>query len=158
MGGEFGQWGEWNHDTSLDWHLTQSYFHSGIQRLVEDLNHLYREQPALHVLDLDPRGFRWVDANDGDNSVLSFLRRSEDPDDSVLVILNFTPVLRENYRIGVPQCGSWRELLNSDADAYGGSGKGNGGGVNSENQASHGFPCSINLTLPPLGALFLKKA
>jgi 1,4-alpha-glucan branching enzyme len=157
MGGEFGQWGEWNHDASLDWHLTQSYFHSGIQRLVEDLNHLYREQPALHVLDLDPRGFRWVDANDGDNSVLSFLRRSEDPDDSVLVILNFTPVVRENYRIGVPQCGSWRELFNSDADAYGGSGKGNGGGVNSENQASHGFPCSINLTLPPLGALFLKK-
>jgi 1,4-alpha-glucan branching enzyme len=158
MGGEFGQWGEWNHETSLDWHLTQSYFHSGIQRLVEDLNRLYRDEPALHVFDLDPRGFHWVDANDADDSVLSFLRRSENPDDTVLIVLNFTPVMREGYRLGVPLCGWWRELLNSDADVYGGSGKGNGGGVNSENSESHGYPCSIRLTLPPLGGLYLKKA
>ena len=157
MGGEFGQWGEWNHDTSLDWHLTQSYFHSGIQRLVEDLNRLYREEPALHVLDLEPRGFQWIDANDGESSVLSFLRRGEGPDDNVAIVLNFTPVLRQDYRIGVPQGGWWRELLNSDADVYGGSGKGNGGGVNSQNIESHGFPCSLTLTLPPLGALFLKR-
>ena len=158
MGGEFGQWGEWNHDTSLDWHLTESYFHSGIQRLVEDLNRLYRDEPALHQLDLDPRGFQWVEANDADDSVLTFLRRAENPDDNVLVVLNFTPVMRESYRVGVPQCGWWRELLNSDADVYGGSGKGNGGGLNTEDCESHGFGCSLNLLLPPLGALFLKRS
>ncbi len=157
MGGEFGQWGEWNHDTSLDWHLTESYFHSGVQRLVEDLNRLYREEPALHQLDLDPRGFQWIDANDADNSVLSFLRRAENPDDNVLVVINFTPVVREHYHVGVPQCGWWRELLNSDAEVYGGSGKGNGGGVNAETCDCHGFPCSLDLLLPPLGALFLKR-
>ena len=158
MGGEFGQWGEWNHDTSLDWHLTQSYFHSGIQRLIEDLNRLYREEPALHQLDLDPRGFQWIDANDADNSVLAFLRRAENPEDNVLVVLNFTPIVREHYKVGVPQCGWWRELLNSDADVYGGSGQGNGGGVNAEQCDCHGFPCSIDVLLPPLGALFLKRS
>ncbi len=158
MGGEFGQWGEWNHDTSLDWHLTTSYFHSGIQRLVEDLNRLHRDEPALHQLDLDPRGFQWVDANDADDSVLTFLRRGENPDDTMLIVLNFTPVMRESYRVGVPQCGWWRELVNSDADVYGGSGKGNGGGVNTEDFPSHGYGCSLNLLLPPLGALFFKRA
>ena len=157
MGGEFGQWGEWNHETSLDWHLTQSYFHSGVQRLIEDLNRLHRDEPALHQLDLEPRGFQWVDANDADNSVLSFLRHGENPADSVLVVLNCTPVLRQSYRVGVPQAGWWRELLNSDADVYGGSGKGNGGGVNTENWESHNFAHSLNLCLPPLGALYLKR-
>ena len=158
MGGEFGQWGEWNHETSLDWHLTDAPNHAGIQRLVEDLNRLYREQPALHELDLDPRGFQWIDANDADASVLSFIRRAENQDDCVVVVLNCTPVVREGYRLGVPFGGWWRELLNSDADIYGGSGVGNGGGVRTGDNGCHGFPHCIELKLPPLAALFLKHS
>ena len=158
MGGEIGQWAEWNHDRSIDWHLTENPLHAGIQRLVEDLNRVYRDEPAMHALDLEPRGFQWVDANDAESSVLSFLRKTDNPDETVLVVLNFTPVVRAGYRVGVPQCGWWRELLNSDGDMYGGSGKGNGGGVNAETCDCHGFPASITLTLPPLGALFLKRA
>ena len=156
MGGEFGQWGEWNHEKSLDWHLTDAPNHGGIQRLVQDLNRLYREQPALHELDLDPRGFQWIDANDADASVLSFIRRAENQDDCVIVVLNCTPVVRERYRLGVPFGGWWQELLNSDAEIYGGSGAGNGGGVRTGENGWHGFPHCVELKLPPLGALFLK--
>jgi 1,4-alpha-glucan branching enzyme len=156
MGGEFGQWGEWNHESSLDWHLTESPNHAGIQKLVEDLNRLYREEPALHELDLDPRGFQWIDANDGEASVLSFLRRAENQDDCVAVVMNCTPVLREKYRLGVPFGGWWREMLNSDAEIYGGSGKGNGGGAHTGDNGCHGFPHCLELSLPPLGVLFLK--
>ncbi|MGH9643588.1 MAG: 1,4-alpha-glucan branching protein GlgB [Terriglobales bacterium] len=158
MGGEFGQWGEWNHESSLDWHLTEAPNHAGIQRLVQDLNRLYREEPALHELDLDPRGFQWIDANDADASVLSFIRRAENQDDCVIVVLNCTPVVRERYRMGVPFAGYWRELLNSDGDIYGGSGVGNGGGVNTGDAGCHGFPYCVELKLPPLGALFLKHS
>ncbi|MGZ4831833.1 MAG: 1,4-alpha-glucan branching protein GlgB [Terriglobales bacterium] len=157
MGGEFGQWQEWNHDTSLEWHLLQFADHQGLLRWVQDLNRVYRHEAALHALDIDPRGFEWIDANDGDNSVLTFMRKTEDPNDAIVVALNFTPVPRDNYRVGVPQCGYWRELLNSDAAIYGGSGMGNGGGRQSDTIPWHNKSCSISLTIPPLGALYLKR-
>jgi 1,4-alpha-glucan branching enzyme len=156
MGGEFGQWDEWNHDESLDWHLAEHGPHAGLQRLVADLNRLYRQEPALHELDLDPAGFEWVDANDAAASVLSFLRQPRSAKGSVLVVCNFTPVARHDYRVGVPLPGRWAEILNSDAEQYGGSGRGNGGGVEAEPIPHHGRPFSLNLTLPPLGALFLR--
>ena len=158
MGGEFGQWREWNHDTSLEWHLLQFADHKGILRWIQDLNRVYRNYPALHALDIDPRGFEWIDANDGDNSVLTFVRKTEDPNDTIVVAINFTPVPRYNYRVGVPQCGYWREILNSDLAIYGGSGMGNaGGGCQSDRIAWHNQSCSLALTMPPLGALYLKR-
>jgi len=155
MGGEFGQWREWSHDTSLDWHLMMFPSHQGVQRLISDLNRLYRTEPALHELDCDPRGFEWVDANDADSSVYSFLRKSRSGE-HILIVLNATPVVREDYRIGVPFGGWWRELLNSDSEYYWGSGQGNAGGVMAEVVPSHGREFSLRLRLPPLGALFLK--
>jgi 1,4-alpha-glucan branching enzyme len=155
MGGEFGQWREWSHDTSLDWHLLMFPSHQGVQRLISDLNRLYRTEPALHELDCDPRGFEWVDANDADSSVYSFLRKSRSGE-HILIVLNATPVVREDYRIGVPFGGWWRELLNSDSEYYWGSGQGNAGGVMAEVVPSHGREFSLRLRLPPLGALFLK--
>jgi len=155
MGGEFGQWREWSHDTSLDWHLLMFPSHQGVQRLISDLNRLYRTEPALHELDCDPRGFEWVDANDADSSVYSFLRKSRSGE-HILIVLNATPVVREDYRIGVPFGGWWRELLNSDSEYYWGSGQGNAGGVMAEAVPSHGREFSLRLRLPPLGALFLK--
>jgi 1,4-alpha-glucan branching enzyme len=155
MGGEFGQWREWSHDTSLDWHLLMFPSHKGVQRLISDLNRLYRTEPALHELDCDPRGFEWVDANDADSSVYSFLRKSRSGE-HILIVLNATPVVREDYRIGVPFGGWWRELLNSDSEYYWGSGQGNAGGVMAEVVPSHGREFSLRLRLPPLGALFLK--
>lgn len=155
MGGEFGQWREWSHDTSLDWHLLMFPSHQGVQRLISDLNRLYRTEPALHELDCDPRGFEWVDANDADSSVYSFLRKSRSGE-HILIVLNATPVVREDYRIGVPLGGWWRELLNSDSEYYWGSGQGNAGGVMAEVVPSHGREFSLRLRLPPLGALFLK--
>lgn len=155
MGGEFGQWREWSHDTSLDWHLLMFPSHKGVQRLISDLNRLYRTEPALHELDCDPRGFEWVDANDADSSVYSFLRKSRSGE-HILIVLNATPVVREDYRIGVPFGGWWRELLNSDSEYYWGSGQGNAGGVMAEAVPSHGREFSLRLRLPPLGALFLK--
>ncbi len=157
MGGEFGQWSEWNHDGSLDWHLTQYFEHAGIQRWVADLNLVYSDEPALHVFDNDPRGFEWIDANDADTSVLSFMRKSDRPEDTIVTVLNFTPVVREQYRLGVPGGGYWRELLNSDAQVYGGSGVGNGGGVNSLPDPCHGHASCVELRLPPLGILVLKR-
>jgi len=156
MGGEFGQWNEWNHETSLDWHLLQYDTHRGVQRWVADLNRLYRAEPALHELDFEPAGFEWVDANDAESSVISFLRRGRSPDDVILVVANFTPVVRHGYRVGVPKGGFWRELLNSDAKEYGGSGVGNLGGKDADPVPCHGRPFSLELVLPPLAVIFLK--
>ena len=157
MGGEFGQWREWNHDAGLDWHLLEEGRHAGLQRWVTDLNGLYRAEPALHELDSDPAGFEWIDANDSEGSVITFLRRSASGE-PVLVACNFTPVVRTNYLVGVPEGGYWREIANSDAWMYGGSGEGNLGGADSLPFSVHGRPRSLNLTLPPLACVFLKPA
>jgi 1,4-alpha-glucan branching enzyme len=157
QGGEFGQWREWSHESSLDWHLFQeSPLHGQLQLLVGELNRLYRGEASLHELDVDPAGFEWVAADDVDNSVYAFLRKGRDPARRVLAIFNCTPVPRFNYRVGVPGEGIWAEILNTDAAAFGGSNHGNEGGVEATPVPSHGRPFSINLTLPPLGALFLK--
>jgi len=156
MGGEFAQEAEWNHDHSLDWHLLDDGMHRGVQTLVGDLNRLYRETPALHVFDSEPRGFEWVDASDNEASVLSFLRWGREGDAPVLVVCNFTPVPRESYRIGVPRGGRWVERINTDSRTYGGSGMGNGGAVDAKKVAWHGRPYSLDLTLPPLGTLIFE--
>jgi 1,4-alpha-glucan branching enzyme len=158
MGGEFGQRREWNHDASLDWHLLDEPLHSGVQRWVADLNHFYRDEPAAHRMDFDHHGFEWIDANDSVSSVLSYLRRSGNEADDLIVLCNFTPLVRSNYRVGVPAPGFWREALNSDAVEYGGSGSGNMGGVESTPIPSHGRLQSINITLPPLSVLVFKRA
>jgi 1,4-alpha-glucan branching enzyme len=155
MGGEFGQEREWNHDRSLDWHLLQSPLHAGVCRWAADVNRLYQSLAALHTLDCDPAGFEWVDLHDAENSVLSFLRRG-DAGESVLVAVNFTPVPRAGYRLGVPVGGTWREVANSDAEVYGGSGVGNLGAVDAEELESHGRPYSLPLALPPLGIVMLE--
>jgi 1,4-alpha-glucan branching enzyme len=155
MGAELAQWREWDHDGSLDWHLLAFDRHDGVRRLVTDLNHAYRSEAALHELDLDPAGFEWIDANDADNSVLTFVRRSRDGD-VIAAAFNFTPVPREGYQMGVPHGGSWREILNTDAELYGGSGWGNFGGVEAQASALHGRPWSLRITLPPLGAVFFR--
>jgi 1,4-alpha-glucan branching enzyme len=157
MGCEFGQVREWAHDTSLEWHVLKYRVHSGVQKWVEQLNRVYRDEAGLHELDNDPAGFEWVDANDNGASVLSFLRKGKSPADTVLVVCNFTPVPREKYVMGVPFDGYWRELLNSDAGEYGGSNLGNGGGVQTQRVPAHGRPYSLQLTLPPLSVLFLKR-
>ncbi len=157
MGGEFGQWREWSHDTSLDWHLCDFEPHRGLQRLIRDLNGLYRTEPALYEADFDWNGFQWIDFNDTENSVIAFLRKATSSSDAVVCVCNFTPVPRYGYRIGVPASGWYRELLNTDAVRYGGSNVGNGGGVQSDGSPSHGLPHSLALTLPPLGMLLLKR-
>ncbi|MBZ5597161.1 MAG: 1,4-alpha-glucan branching protein GlgB [Acidobacteriia bacterium] len=156
MGDEFGQVREWTHDTSLEWHVLQYPLHRGVQSWVEQLNRVYRSESALHQLDSDPAGFEWVDCNDSATSVLSLLRKAKSPQETVLIVCNFTPVPRPSYRVGVPSGGFWRELLNSDAREYGGSGLGNLGGLLAEAQPAHGRPYSLNLVLPPLAAVFLK--
>jgi len=157
MGGEFGQWNEWYHEVSLDWHLLAYPLHSGVQRWVEDLNRLYRDEQCLHELDFHPDGFECIDCNDSQASVLGFIRKGGSTDDILLVVCNFTPVPRYNYQVGVPREGYWREILNSDSKEYGGSGHGNLGGVEASHTSFHGRPNSLNLTLPPLGAVFFKK-
>ena len=157
MGGEIGQWKEWNHDESLDWHLLQYSRHSGLQKWVEDLNRLYQNEPALYELDCSVEGFEWVDCNDSQNSTISLIRKGKSPDNVILVVCNFTPVPHPNYRVGVPFGGFWREILNSDATYYGGSGQGNLGGMEAVPVGYHGRLYSLTLTLPPLGILFLKK-
>jgi 1,4-alpha-glucan branching enzyme len=157
MGGELAQWAEWNHDGSLSWDLLEWEPHRGILKLVGDLGRVYRDEPALHERDTDERGFEWVEANDWQASTLSWLRTGESTDDVVLVIFNFTPVARYNYRMGVPRGGLWEEILNTDAEVYGGSGLGNLGGVEAVEVGAHGRPYSVNLTLPPLGAVFLRS-
>jgi 1,4-alpha-glucan branching enzyme len=157
MGGEFGQWNEWSHDRSLDWHLLDYPSHAGLSHWVGDLNQLYRTERALYELDLDHAGFEWVDANDSDNSAVSFYRKARTSDGVVLAVSNFTPVPRDNYRVGVPRPGYWKEVLNSDAEVYGGSGIGNRGGFDAEAIPAHGRPYSLNLTLPPLAIVFFRK-
>jgi len=156
MGDEFGQVREWAHDTSLEWDVLQYPVHHGMQNWVEQLNRLYAQEPALHDYDTDPKGFEWIDCNDNAASTISLLRKSRSPSQNIVVVCNFTPVPRLEYRLGVPAGGYWRELLNSDGKEYGGSGMGNAGGVMAEEEPVHGRPYSLNLTLPPLGALFLK--
>jgi len=157
MGGEFGQWREWTHDESLEWHLLQYDQHVELQKCVKDLNRLYTAEAALHELDCESTGFEWVDCSDADNSVISFIRRAQSTGDIILVVCNLTPVPRSNYRVGVPRAGFWEEILNSDAREYGGSGQGNIGGVTSAPIPHHGRRYSLDLTLPPLAALFLKS-
>ena len=156
MGAELGQWSEWNHESSVDWHLQDDPDHAGIARCLAHLNRTYRALPALHQRDASPEGFRWVDARDVDQSVLCFERIAEDPDQRVLCVFNFTPVPRHFYRIGVDQEGHWREIVNTDAVEYGGSGQGNMGGVDTTVVPCHGRRASILVTLPPLGAVFFE--
>ena len=153
MGGEFAQEREWNHDIGLDWQLLADPFHEGVRRLVRDLNFLYRNEPALHQLDCDPAGFQWIDVANAAESIVSYLRRSRDPQELAIVVCNFTPVPRDNYRIGVPRPGRYRERINTDAAEYGGSGVGNAGEVHAEPHPIHGQQYSIALRLPPLGVL-----
>jgi 1,4-alpha-glucan branching enzyme len=156
MGCEFGQKREWQHEESLEWHVLQYPLHAGMKNWVRDLNAFYRAELALFEVDFSTEGFEWIDCNDSDNSVISFVRKGREPDDVVLVVCNCTPELRENYRVGVPRGGFWRECLNSDAPHYGGSGQGNLGGVDAAPLPAHGRYHSLNLTLPPLSTLMLK--
>jgi len=176
MGCEFGQWREWTHEQSLDWHLLEPAdagggnhaggYHAEILSFVTDLNHLYRREPALFEVDFEAPGFEWIDCNDSDASVISLIRHGKKtgdgigagPEEQIIAVINWTPVVREHYRIGVPAAGHYAELLNSDAAAYGGSNVGNQGGVDSEDIEAHGRKQSLNLTLPPLGALFFKRS
>jgi 1,4-alpha-glucan branching enzyme len=155
MGGEIAQEREWNHDTSLDWHLLDDPLHRGVQNLVRDLNRLYRGIPALHQRDTEAAGFQWLVSDDAENSVIAWARRGFAEDDIAIVVSNFTPVPRRGYRLGVPKPGFYREVLNSDAAVYGGGDIGNSGGVTAEASDSHGQPFSVSLTLPPLSTLIL---
>jgi 1,4-alpha-glucan branching enzyme len=157
MGGEFGQRSEWNHDAGIDWHLLQFPSHAGIKEWVHDLNRAYRGEPALCEQDCRQEGFEWIDCNDAESSTLSFLRKNQSGDDIILVLCNFTPVPRFHYQVGVPRGGHWRELLNSDAQDYGGSGLGNLGGVEAQANSTHGRPFSLKVTLPPLAVVLFKS-
>ncbi len=158
MGGELGQWREWMHDESLEWHLLQYSPHSGLQQWVSDLNRVYRSQPALYQVDFDSAGFEWIDCNDVENSVITLMRKGRSRDDAIVVVCNFTPVTHFNYRIGVSQPGFWSELLNSDALEYGGSGQGNLGGIEAAPKPCHGRPYTLTITSPPLAAVFLRPS
>jgi 1,4-alpha-glucan branching enzyme len=155
MGCEFAQEREWNHDSSLDWHLLEDPHHLGVQRLVRDLNQVYREVPALHQRDCDPLGFEWIDCTDWEKSVITYLRKGQEPGDIAVVVCNFTPVVQEAYKIGVPEGGLFKERLNTDSELYGGSNVGNAGAIMAVDTACHGRPFSLNLTLPPLGTVVL---
>jgi 1,4-alpha-glucan branching enzyme len=157
MGGEFGQWREWSESTSLDWHALEWHPHKGISRFVKDLNRLYKTESALHEVDFEPQGFTWIDFHDADNSIIAFMRHNKAGDEHIIIVCNFTPVPRRNYRVGVPESGYYAELLNSDATEYWGSDMGNLGGVQSDDKPWHGLPYSINLTLPPLSTLMFKR-
>jgi 1,4-alpha-glucan branching enzyme len=157
MGCEFGQWNEWNHDVSLDWHLLEHSAHSGLQRWVRDLNTYYRSEPALYELDSDSSGFEWMDCNDRANSLVSFLRHGKNRQKHVLFVLNFTPVPRFNYRVGVPDGGEWREVLNSDAPLYGGGGLGNLGKIDASVVPMHGRSFSLDITVPPMAVVVFQK-
>jgi 1,4-alpha-glucan branching enzyme len=158
MGGEFGQWEEWNHDASLAWHLLQWETHRGIQSAVRDLNRLYAATPALHEVDFRPEGFEWIDFHDVDNSIVSFLRRAKDPDDFLVCVFNFTPVVRSGYRVGVPSPGVYRVVFNSDSEYYGGTNAGGVGTSPAESVSWNNRPWSVKVDLPPLGALFLRRS
>jgi len=157
MGCEFGQWQEWYHEESLHWSLLEYPMHRGIKRWVQDLNHLMRNEAALYEQDFTSKGFEWVDISDWEGSIISFLRRGRSPRDTLLVVCNFTPVVRKDYRIGAPEGGYWKELLNSDGMEYGGSGQGNAGGVMADNIPMHNRGFSLKMTLPPLGVIIFKR-
>ncbi len=154
MGGEIAQGNEWNHNASLDWHLLQYDEHRGVQNLVRDLNQLYRAEPALHEADCESQGFEWIDADDADSNVISFIRTAPSSGRRIVCVCNFSPVVRESYRVGVPSPGYYREILNSDAAIYGGSNQGNAGGVTADGIGWNGRPYSLNLRLPPLGVMY----
>jgi len=156
MGGEFGQDWEWNHDGELDWAALDHPLHSGVQRLIADLNRVYREESALHVFDCDGAGFRWIAADDSNNSVYAYYRNGHADSPPVIAVCNFTPVPRLHYRIGAPRAGGWREILNSDSELYGGSNLGNGGWIETSSTPLHGQPFSLELTLPPLATVLLR--
>jgi 1,4-alpha-glucan branching enzyme len=156
MGSEFGQVREWNHDISLDWHLLDEPLHAGLQRFVADLNRVYGGEPALHEVDFASSGFEWIDCSDYESSVISLIRRGSGGD-WVAAVINWTPIVRTGYRVGVPEAGYYTELLNTDASLYGGSNVGNWGGLDTDPAPAHGHGQSLNLTLPPLGALILKR-
>jgi 1,4-alpha-glucan branching enzyme len=156
MGAEFGQWWEWDHDHSIQWHLLQYAPHQGLQQYVKDLNRIYRSEPAMYELDYHSDGFEWIDFRDADSTVVSFIRRDRSQDQTLVFIFNFTPVPKSNYRIGAPRPGYYRELINSDSSIYGGSNMGLEGGIYADTLPWHGQPCSLNLTLPPLGMIVLK--
>ena len=158
MGGEIGQWWEWDHEESVQWHLLDYAPHQGLKRYVADLNRLYQSEPALYEVDFDWQGFQWIDLHDSDNSTLTYIRYARDHKSVVVCACNFTPVPRKQYRMGVPTAGWYKELLNSDAEAYGGSNLGNDGGVQAEEVPWHGQPHSVVITLPPLAVVFLKPA
>ena len=169
MGSELGQWREWNHEWQVDWEVLGDPRHAGLQRWVRDLNRVYAAERALWQDDYDPRGFSWIDCNDHENSVLALMRQANRPtgeqanrvaaqqaNEVVVAVVNFTPVVRHNYRVGVPMAGGYQEVLNSDSEIYGGSNVGNQGEVMSAERPSHGHPYSITLTVPPLGFVLLK--
>ncbi len=156
MGQDFGQWREWSEERSLDWHLTEFEPHQKLERWVTDLHALYRAEPALYEQDYDWKGFEWIDANDWEHSVLSYIRRAADPQDYLVVVANFTPVVREGYRIGVPELGVYREVLNSDSAYYFGSNVGNALGLEAQDLQWQTQPYSIEMTLPPLAVVILK--
>lgn len=156
MGAELASWNEWSHESSLDWHLIEYDRHLGIQKAVKDLNHLYRTEPALYHFDFSYEGFTWIDMHDGEQSVISYMRKGTNPEETILVVCNFTPIVRENYLIGAPSGGFWREIFNSDSTYYGGSNVGNLGGVTAESSTMHNLPYRLNITLPPLAVVCFK--
>jgi 1,4-alpha-glucan branching enzyme len=157
MGSEFGQWNEWDHDESLDWHLLERPIHAGLQRFVEDLNRFYQSTPALYEVDFEASGFDWIDCHDHESSIISLIRRAKNHDDWLVAVFNWTPIVRRDYRVGVPAAGYYKELFNTDAWYYGGGNVGNEGGIQTEPIPAHGHAQSLNLTLPPLGGVFLKR-
>jgi 1,4-alpha-glucan branching enzyme len=157
MGGEIGQWKEWVHEESMEWHALEHQSHQGIQKWLKDLNHLYRNEPALYELDFSNDGFEWIDFHDWEESIISFIRKGKNTDEIILVVCNLTPVTRSGYTVGVPRGGYWREIMNSDAEIYGGSGYGNAGGAEAAPVPAQGRDHSLSLNLPPLGVLFFKS-
>jgi 1,4-alpha-glucan branching enzyme len=156
MGGELGQWDEWNHDKSIDWHLIQFAPHRCLQKFVVDLNRIYQSEPALYERDFHYGGFEWIDFHDSDNSIISFMRKAKNPDDLLIIVCNFTPLPRPDYRIGVAKNSHYKEILNSDSQIYWGSNMGNAGGVNADKVPWHAKPYSIKITIPPLSIVIFK--
>jgi 1,4-alpha-glucan branching enzyme len=156
MGGEIAQSSEWNHDSSVDWHLLQYGYHAGVQRTVNHLNEIYRNEPALYRYDFDWRGFEWIDYNDAHNSVISFIRKGDGVGEMILVVANFTPMTHKHYRLGVPIEGRWLQIYNSDDASYGGSNTHNPENLHSWASPYHGKPCTLDVVLPPLAVVYLK--
>ncbi len=157
MGCEIGQWSEWDFNGSIDWAAGYHYTHDGVRKFLMDLNRVYKSEPALHKIDFSFEGFQWIDCSDHENSIISFVRKSGTPGEEIAIVCNYTPVPRENYRIGLPSEGYWKEILNSDSVYYAGSGWGNEGGVQAYSEPSHGFPASAWVKIPPLGVVYFKK-